>query len=124
MALAIPVTLLLAVGGGLFLAGRALDPIDRVTRTAAQLTADNLARRLDFQGADDEVRRLAATFDTVLDRLESAFQRQRQFTADASHELRTHWHWCAVGSASHSSGGVDRLSTSGYSWTWIRTPDG
>ncbi|MBV9358664.1 MAG: HAMP domain-containing protein [Chloroflexi bacterium] len=89
MALAIPAALLLAIGVGSFLAGRTLDPIDRVTRTAAQLNADTLARRLDFQGADDEVGRLAATFDTMLDRLEGAFQRQRQFTADASHELRT-----------------------------------
>ncbi|MBV9355074.1 MAG: HAMP domain-containing protein, partial [Chloroflexi bacterium] len=89
MLVAIPATLLLAVAGGLFLAGRALDPIDRVTRTAAQLNADNLAHRLDFEGVDDEVGRLAGTFDGMLDRLEAAFGRQRQFTADASHELRT-----------------------------------
>lgn len=88
MAIAIPTTLLLAVAGGLFLAGRALDPIDRVTRTAAQIGAEDLGRRLNLRGGD-EVGRLAATFDRMLDRLEAAFQRQRQFTADASHELRT-----------------------------------
>jgi heavy metal sensor kinase len=88
MALAIPLTLLVAVAGGLFLAGRALDPIARITRAAARIGAEDLSRRLAFRG-DDELGRLAATFDGMLDRLERAFQRQRQFTADASHELRT-----------------------------------
>jgi heavy metal sensor kinase len=89
MAVAIPLTLCLAVAVGLFLAGRALDPIDRITRTADQIGAENLSRRLDLPANDDEVGRLAATFDRMLDRLERAFRRQRQFAADASHELRT-----------------------------------
>ncbi len=89
IAVAIPATLLLAVAGGLFLAGRALGPIDNITRAAGHISAENLGRRLNFNGFDDEVGRLAATFDGMLDRLEAAFQRQRQFTADASHELRT-----------------------------------
>jgi heavy metal sensor kinase len=87
----VPLALLLAGGVGLFLAGRALDPIDRITRTAAAIGADDLARRLPTEVAaiPDEVGRLAATFNRMLDRLENAFERQRQFTADASHELRT-----------------------------------
>jgi signal transduction histidine kinase len=89
LALAVPLTLLVASAGGLFLAGRALDPIDRITRAAAEIGADDLSRRLNFRGSRDEVGRLAATFDRMLDRLERAFRRQRQFTADASHELRT-----------------------------------
>ena len=89
LALAVPLTLLGASAGGLFLAGRALDPIDRITRAAAEIGADDLSRRLNFRGSRDEVGRLAATFDRMLDRLEHAFRRQRQFTADASHELRT-----------------------------------
>jgi heavy metal sensor kinase len=89
MALAVPLTLVLAVGGGLALAGRALSPIDRITRTAGQIEAQDLSRRLGPTERDDEVGRLAATFDGMLDRLELAFRRQRQFTADASHELRT-----------------------------------
>jgi len=89
MAIAIPTTLLLAVAVGLFLAARALDPIDHITRTAARLSADDLSRRLDLPATDDEVGRLAATFDGMLARLDRAFQRQRQFAADASHELRT-----------------------------------
>ena len=89
LAVAVPITLLLASAGGLFLAGRALGPIDRITRAAASIGAADLSRRLSFAGTNDEVGRLAATFDRMLDRLDSAFRRQRQFTADASHELRT-----------------------------------
>jgi heavy metal sensor kinase len=89
MALAVPLTLLLASAGGLFLAARALGPIDRITRAAAAISAEDLSRRLNFGEARDEVGRLAATFDGMLDRLDAAFRRQRQFTADASHELRT-----------------------------------
>ena len=86
--LAVPLTLALASAGGLFLAGRALAPIDRITRTAASISVDDLSRRLGARGTD-EVGRLAHTFDDMLARIEHAFQRQRQFTSDASHELRT-----------------------------------
>jgi len=84
-----PAMLLLASGGGLFLADRALAPIDRVTRTAPRISAENLSGRIGMRGPDDEVGRLARTFDAMLERLDAAFARQRQFTADASHELRT-----------------------------------
>ncbi|MCZ7570459.1 MAG: heavy metal sensor histidine kinase [Ardenticatenaceae bacterium] len=87
--LMIPATLVLTSGGGWFLANRALAPIDRITRTAQRIGAENLSGRIDLQGPDDEVGRLARTFDAMLARLEAAFARQRQFTADASHELRT-----------------------------------
>ena len=89
MGLAVPLALLLAVAGGLFLASRALGPIDRITRTAARIGAADLSRRLALPASPDEVGRLAATFDRMLERLEEAFARQRRFTADASHELRT-----------------------------------
>ncbi len=89
IAVAIPLILLLAVAGGLFLAGRALGPIDRITRAAQSIGAEDLSRRLDLAASPDEVGRLAATFDQMLDRLDRAFRRQQQFTADASHELRT-----------------------------------
>jgi heavy metal sensor kinase len=84
-----PAMLLIASGGGWFLANRALAPIDQITRTAERISVENLSRRIGVQGLDDEVGRLARTFDTMLARLEAAFARQRQFTADASHELRT-----------------------------------
>jgi heavy metal sensor kinase len=88
MALAVPLVLVVAIASGMFLAGRALDPIDAITRTAEQISADDLDQRIGIRGRD-EVGRLAATFDGMLNRLQRAFVQQRQFTADASHELRT-----------------------------------
>jgi HAMP domain-containing protein len=90
LAALVPLALLLAGVGGLFLAGRAFAPVDRITRTAAAIGGEDLARRLPDQvvRTPGELGRLAATFNHMLDRLEKAFQRQRQFTADASHELR------------------------------------
>jgi heavy metal sensor kinase len=89
LGIAYPVTLALASMGGIFLAGRALAPIDKLTRLARRISAEDLSQRLDLRLPDDEVGRLARTFDDMIARLEDAFRRQRQFTADASHELRT-----------------------------------
>lgn len=85
---AIPVTLVIAVALGQFLGWRALSPVDRLTRAAAQIGAENLSVRLPVQSRD-EVGRLAATFNEMLDRLAAAFARERRFTANAAHELRT-----------------------------------
>jgi heavy metal sensor kinase len=87
--IAYPVTLLVASVGGVFLAERALAPVDRVTRLARRMSAEDLSQRLNLRLPDDEVGRLAHTFDEMIARLDGAFRRQRQFTADASHELRT-----------------------------------
>ncbi len=87
--LGLPLVLLLAAVGGLLLARRALLPIERVTRTAQAVSARDLTQRIDYRGPADEVGQLATTFDGMLDRLETAFDRERRFTADASHELRT-----------------------------------
>jgi len=89
LALSLPLTLLFTSAGGWFLAARALAPIDRITRSAQQISADDLHRRLDLNLPNDEVGRLAATFDQMLARLEDAFERQKRFIADASHEMRT-----------------------------------
>ena len=89
LGVAYPVTLVVASFGGIFLAGRALTPIDKLTRLARRISAGDLSQRLDLRLPDDEVGRLARTFDDMIARLEDAFRRQRQFTADASHELRT-----------------------------------
>ena len=78
-----------AAMGGYALAARALRPIDQMTRTARRISAEDLSARLDLPATDDEVGRLAATFDEMLGRLDDSFQRERQFTANASHELRT-----------------------------------
>ena len=80
--------LLAAAIGGYWLAGKVLQPVKTITRTANEINATDLRRRLHFQRRD-EFGELAATFDHMLARLEAAFKRQTQFTADASHELRT-----------------------------------
>jgi signal transduction histidine kinase len=87
--ISIPVLVCGAAVGGYVLAARALMPIDAITRTARRISAEDLHARLNLAPTDDEVGRLAATFDTMLDRLDASFRRERQFTADASHELRT-----------------------------------
>jgi heavy metal sensor kinase len=89
IAVAYPLTLGVASLGGVFLAGRALGPIDRITQAARRISAEDLSQRLDLPLPDDEIGRLARTFDDMIARLEEGFRRQRQFTADASHELRT-----------------------------------
>jgi signal transduction histidine kinase len=80
--------LLAAAIGGYWLAGKTLAPVKMITRTANEIHATDLRRRLDLK-RKDEFGQLATTFDQMLDRLEAAFKRQAQFTADASHELRT-----------------------------------
>ena len=74
---------------GWVIAGRVLAPISRITGVARQIQASELSRRIGLRGPDDELRRLADTFDSMLARLEEAFASQRRFVADASHELRT-----------------------------------
>jgi signal transduction histidine kinase len=80
----------LAMGlGSWLLVGRALDPVRRITRTAAAISHDDLSRRIGHSGPKDEIGELALTMDAMLDRLQSAFATQEQFISDASHELRT-----------------------------------
>lgn len=89
LAIIVPLTLAFATGGGSWFAQRALAPMDRITRAAQRISAEDLSQRLNLDLPDDEVGRLARTFDDMLARLDDAFRRERQFTADASHELRT-----------------------------------
>jgi heavy metal sensor kinase len=84
-----PLVLVLASGGGYWLSRRALAPVDQITRAAQDINSNNLAKRLDVPRGGDELQRLSETLNTMLARLESSFNRIRQFTADASHELRT-----------------------------------
>ncbi|MEY9854995.1 signal transduction histidine kinase [Catenulispora sp. GAS73] len=82
----------MAVVAGLLgwrMAGRALRPVATITAAARQIGEQNLDQRLSLTGPDDELHRLADTFDTMLDRLEKAFESQRRFVANASHELKT-----------------------------------
>jgi two-component system sensor histidine kinase ArlS len=72
-----------------FISGAMLRPIDRVTSLAKRSSYSNLKERLNYKGPNDEVKRLADTFDDMLNRLKSSVESQKQFVQDASHELRT-----------------------------------
>jgi heavy metal sensor kinase len=86
----IPLALVLASFGGWFLAGRALSPMERVRRDVESIIdKTDLSRRVGSDLTDDEVGRLARTFDDLLERVQHAMIREKQFTADASHELRS-----------------------------------
>ncbi len=86
---AIPIYIFFTTLISLFLASRALSPIDSITKTAGSIERENLSRRIEMPKVNDEVGRLAKTFNRMIERLETAFEKERQFTADASHELRT-----------------------------------
>jgi heavy metal sensor kinase len=85
----VPLLLLAAAGGGYWLSRRALAPVDQLTRAARQITGSSLSSRLEHSHTGDELQRLADTLNEMLDRIEVAFRRITEFTADASHELRT-----------------------------------
>lgn len=75
--------------GGWWLSGRAIRPIATISHTASRIAEGDLSERIDPRAMDTELAQLSRVLNDTFDRLETAFQRQRQFTADASHELRT-----------------------------------
>ena len=84
--------LALVLGGlaiGSYASERALRPIGQMAAVARRIGSHNLQERINLQGADDELKQLADSFDDMVERLDQAFGQQRQFVADASHELRT-----------------------------------
>lgn len=85
----IPLAILLASGGGYFLARKSLAPVVAMSSQAGLIGAANLHERLAVQNERDELGHLALSFNRLLDRLRESFDRQRRFMADASHELRT-----------------------------------
>ncbi len=87
--LASPILLVLASAAGYWMSGRALAPVGRITRTAGEIEAQNLSERLPVLGTGDELDQLSNTLNAMFTRLEDSFRRITQFTADASHELRT-----------------------------------
>jgi signal transduction histidine kinase len=89
LVLSTPVAALLAAIAGHWMSGRALSPIHRITETANSIDARSLSRRLQLRGTGDELDRLSSTINHMLDRISSSYERIAQFTADASHELRT-----------------------------------
>jgi two-component system, OmpR family, sensor kinase len=82
-------TLGAALLAGYLLASRTAAPLRRMARIATAVDAGDLTHRIGVEGPNDEVRMLAESFDHMLERLEGAFSRQREFVSDASHELRT-----------------------------------
>jgi signal transduction histidine kinase len=89
MLMAVPLVLVCAALGGLFLANQALRPIAQITRTATEISAGDLSHRISYRGVMDEVGQLARILDQMLNRIQAMIDRERRFTADASHELRT-----------------------------------
>jgi heavy metal sensor kinase len=85
----VPSALVVASLGGLFLANKALRPVDEITKTARMITSKNLEQRIKLRRGKDEIGRLAETFNEMISRLGRSFKQMRQFSADASHELRT-----------------------------------
>jgi signal transduction histidine kinase len=85
----LPLVLLLVGSTVWVVAGRALAPIERIRREAEEITGDRLDRRVPEPRSRDEVQRMARTMNQMLGRLEDARDRQQQFVADASHELRS-----------------------------------
>jgi signal transduction histidine kinase len=89
LAIGIPAAVVLASVVGYAVAGAALRPMDQMRRKAAVISATSSGERLPLPRADDEVRRLGLTLNDMLDRLESGWERERRFYAEAGHELRT-----------------------------------
>ncbi len=85
----IPIFLLCAAASSYWMSARALAPVDRITLMARTIGARNLSNRLEVPQTRDELQRLSETLNGMLERLEQAFRKITQFTADASHELRT-----------------------------------
>jgi signal transduction histidine kinase len=87
--LALVALFLLSLVVGWVMSGRVLRPVEEITNVAREIQASDLSRRIGLTGPDDEITRLASTFDGMLERLDRAFSSQRRFLADTSHDLRT-----------------------------------
>jgi heavy metal sensor kinase len=83
------VILVLGLGGGWWLASRAIRPIDDISAAAAKISAGDLAQRINLTDTESELGRLATVLNSTFARLDAAFAQQQQFTSDAAHELRT-----------------------------------
>ena len=77
------------VGLGWFVAGRMLRPVHGISETMREISDQRLDRRIELDGPNDELQELAGQFNVMLDRLQQAFDAQREFVSNAAHELRT-----------------------------------
>lgn len=86
----LPLIVIATAALGYFMTKRTLRPVDEITRTVQAIRKDSdLSRRVGLRKGNDEIYRLAATFDSMLAQLEESLMRERQFTSDVAHELRT-----------------------------------
>ena len=86
----LPFLVLIAAVGGYLIAKRAFSPVDKIIKSVNAINGGNdLSKRLGLSDTGDEIHHLAATFDKMFGRLEKSFNAEKQFTSDASHELRT-----------------------------------
>ncbi|WP_434564414.1 HAMP domain-containing sensor histidine kinase [Thermoanaerobacterium thermosaccharolyticum] len=85
----IPFLIVISILGGFLLANRALRPISYMTKIAREISMGDLSKRLNLLYTNDEVGHLAQTFDMMIDKIDESIKKQKQFTNDASHELRT-----------------------------------
>lgn len=81
--------ILISVFAGHVISRRTLEPIDLMTKTAMEISSGDLKNRVEVSQANDELTRLAVTFNQMIERLQASFEKQTQFVSDASHELRT-----------------------------------
>lgn len=88
LVLMVPLLLIGATAGGYWISKRALDPVDDISRAAQRISIENLADRLHVSNTGDQLQRLTETLNQMFSRLEASVRRMKQFTADASHELR------------------------------------
>ena len=89
LVITVPSILMILSLGGQFLANKALKPVDRITQTARIITSQNLNQRIQTLKVKDEISRLIDTFNEMISRLDQSFRQIKQFTTDASHELKT-----------------------------------
>ena len=89
LVITVPSALLVASLGGQFLANQALKPVDHITQTARMITSQNLNQRIKSLKVKDEISRLIETFNEMISRLDQSFHQIKQFSSDASHELKT-----------------------------------
>lgn len=86
----LPLFVVVSAAGGYLFAGRLLKPIQKISESAAKIgKGGDLAKRIELGAGRDELHQLADSFNEMFRRLEESFERERQFTSDASHELRT-----------------------------------
>jgi len=89
LSLSIFALMVISALGGFLIAKKALNPVKEISATIDRISETNLSERVNIKDIPDELKQLATSFNRTFDRLEKAFNRQKQFIADASHELKT-----------------------------------